>query len=175
MKLIDADKLPHYDGTALSAAAVASAVENAPTIDVESLITQHEDIGYERGYRDGYAEAWEVLDDAEPVEFEWCHDCKEYDQNAHCCHRWTKVIRTTVNDLKTQGYEPVKHGKWIENKGGFGWYCSECKKYDYYAYCWSSENEKYELQDTYCPNCGSKMDVPDTDVGKMEDKDEEIF
>ena len=67
MKIIDADKLPHYDGTALSAVAVARAVENASTIDAESLITQHEDIGYERGYRDGYAEAWEVLDDAEPV------------------------------------------------------------------------------------------------------------
>jgi len=33
MKLIDTDKLPHYDGTALSAVAVARAVENAPTID----------------------------------------------------------------------------------------------------------------------------------------------
>jgi len=67
MALIDTDKLPHYDGTALSAVEVARAVENAQTIDIESLITQHEDIGYERGYRDGYAEAWEVLDDAKPV------------------------------------------------------------------------------------------------------------
>ena len=60
--------------------------------------------------------------------------------------------------IKEMNGESVKHGKWIENKGGFGWYCSECKKYDYYAYCWSSENEKYELQDNYCPNCGAKMD-----------------
>ena len=67
MGLIDTDKLPHYDGTALSAVEVARAVEDAQTIDIESLIIQHEDIGYERGYRDGYAEAWEMLDDAEPV------------------------------------------------------------------------------------------------------------
>ena len=42
----------------------------------------------------------------EPEEFEWCHDCKEYDQEKHCCHRWTKVIRQTVEEVKN-------HGKWI--------------------------------------------------------------
>ena len=34
--------------------------------------------------------------------FEWCHDCKEYDQEAHCCHRWSKVIRTTITDNKAE-------------------------------------------------------------------------
>lgn len=33
MRLIDADTLPKFTGTALSAADVAMAVENAPTID----------------------------------------------------------------------------------------------------------------------------------------------
>lgn len=37
----------------------------------------------------------------EPEEFEWCHDCKEYDTEKHCCHRWTKVIRQTVEKMKT--------------------------------------------------------------------------
>lgn len=32
-------------------------------------------------------------------EFEWCTDCKEYDQEAHCCHRYTKVIRQAVSEL----------------------------------------------------------------------------
>ena len=41
----------------------------------------------------------------EPEEFEWCHDCKEYDQEKHCCHRWTKVIRQTVEELKSQQSE----------------------------------------------------------------------
>lgn len=35
-------------------------------------------------------------------EFEWCHDCKEYDQEKHCCHRWTKVIRQTIVEVKQQ-------------------------------------------------------------------------
>ena len=36
----------------------------------------------------------------EQEEFEWCRDCAEYDQIAHCCHRWTKVIRQTVAEMK---------------------------------------------------------------------------
>lgn len=42
--------------------------------------------------------------------FEWCHDCKEYDQEAHCCHRWTKTIRKTVDELK-QSAQPEP--QWI--------------------------------------------------------------
>ena len=34
MRLIDEDTLPKYDGTALSAVAVARAVEEAPSIDI---------------------------------------------------------------------------------------------------------------------------------------------
>ena len=44
----------------------------------------------------------------EQEEFKWCRDCAEYDQMAHCCHRWTKVIRQTVEELK-QEYR----GEWI--------------------------------------------------------------
>ena len=32
--------------------------------------------------------------------FEWCTDCKEYDQEKHCCHRFTKVIREAVGEMK---------------------------------------------------------------------------
>ena len=44
-------------------------------------------------------------------EFEWCHDCKEYDQEAHCCHRWTKVIRNTVEELKIIHCRDCKFGE----------------------------------------------------------------
>ena len=44
--------------------------------------------------------------DAELEVFEFCasgkNPCKEYDQQNHCCHRWTKVIRQTVEDVKQQ-------------------------------------------------------------------------
>lgn len=47
----------------------------------------------------------EKLDDCPLIEmddseWEWCHNCKEYDQESHCCHRWTKVIRQTVAELE---------------------------------------------------------------------------
>jgi hypothetical protein len=42
----------------------------------------------------------------EPEEFEWCNGCKEYDQEKHCCHRWTKVIRKTVAELKQSQWIP---------------------------------------------------------------------
>lgn len=41
----------------------------------------------------------------EPQTFEWCTDCKEYDQEKHCCHRWSKVIRNTVEEMKQQPCE----------------------------------------------------------------------
>ena len=31
---------------------------------------------------------------------EWCTDCKEYDQERHCCPRFNKVIRETVEEYK---------------------------------------------------------------------------
>jgi len=46
----------------------------------------------------------------EPLEqksqtFKWCTDCKEYDQEKHCCHRWSKVIRDTVEEMKQEYIE----------------------------------------------------------------------
>lgn len=36
----------------------------------------------------------------EPQTFKWCAGCREYDQEKHCCHRWSKVIRNTVEEMK---------------------------------------------------------------------------
>lgn len=41
----------------------------------------------------------------EPQSFKWCTDCKEYDQEKHCCHRWSKVIRNTVEEMKQEYIE----------------------------------------------------------------------
>ena len=75
--------------------------------------------------------------------FEWCHDCKEYDQDAHCCHRWTKQIRQTVEEIKAQRQQ----GEWIDqHENGHGFWvgtCNQCGK----------ENHV----DNYCPNCGARM------------------
>ena len=49
----------------------------------------------------------DTLEEGEQKSFEWCDGCKEYDQEQHCCHRWTKVIRETVDDLKMNQWIPV--------------------------------------------------------------------
>ena len=61
-----------------------------------------------------------ALPSAEEESFEWCTDCKEYDQEKHCCHRWTKVIRNTVEEIRNeQRWIPVserlpdKSGKYL--------------------------------------------------------------
>lgn len=41
----------------------------------------------------------------EPQTFKWCTDCKEYDQEKHCCPRWSKVIRDTVEEMKQEYIE----------------------------------------------------------------------
>ena len=41
----------------------------------------------------------------EPQTFKWCTDCREYDQEKHCCHRWSKAIRDTVEEMKQEYIE----------------------------------------------------------------------
>ena len=46
-----------------------------------------------------------ALPSAEEESFEWCNNCKEYDQEKHCCHRWTKVIRNTVEEIRNEQHK----------------------------------------------------------------------
>lgn len=81
----------------------------------------------------------------EQEEFEWCHDCKEYDQEQHCCHRWTKVIRQTVEELKAQKPEKTAIVEDFGHPCGTYGYCSNCG-----GYCVNEE--------PYCPHCGAKVE-----------------
>ena len=40
------------------------------------------------------------LPSAQPEADEWCHDCKEYDKEHHCCPRWNRVIKTALADAQ---------------------------------------------------------------------------
>ena len=60
-----ADAFNNRDNGMFWTGGIEKAIDEVPTVDVESLIAKHEDIGYEKGYRDGYAEA--LTDNAEPV------------------------------------------------------------------------------------------------------------
>ncbi len=43
------------------------------------------------------------LPSAQPELNEWCHDCKEYDKEHHCCPRWNRVIKTALADAEPKG------------------------------------------------------------------------
>ena len=64
------------------------------------------------------------LPSAEEESFEWCDTCKEYDQEKHCCHRWTKVIRNTVEELKVVRCKDCKYAEYIDDVQSL--WCTEC-------------------------------------------------
>ena len=93
MRLIDADEL--YKAMFHGVAEIIPEDERSPE-------------SYKRGWNDALES---VADksctptiDAEPVkresEWKWCHDCKEYDKENHCCHRWSTMIRDTLEEMQ---------------------------------------------------------------------------
>jgi len=68
-----------------------------------------------------------TLPSAQPEEFEWCTDCKEYDQERHCCPRWTKVIRNTVAELKQPQWIPCSERLPKHDETVLVWYRGETR------------------------------------------------
>lgn len=78
-------------------------------------------------------------------------------------HAWAKGLEPSqyIEIIPSADVAPVRHGRWIEytkviipepyNKWEQAWKCSECGFDDgFVAY-------------NFCPNCGAKMDIPDTE------------
>ena len=90
----------------------------------------------------------EQMPSAQPNLDEWCTDCKEYDHEKHCCPRFNKVIRDTLNEV-----EPMrKRGTWMHDKDDvlISGYCSCCG--------WESIIMETDVADMpFCPNCGADM------------------
>lgn len=84
MRLIDADELP---------------ISSIDITDVGYYVSK-----YGQGIPAVY---WEDIQDAPTIEpeysmDEWCKDCKEYDQERHCCPRFNRVIRTAIDDAQPE-------------------------------------------------------------------------
>lgn len=66
---------------------------------------------------------------------EWCTDCKEYDNERHCCPRFNHVIRTTLQEVQAEQPEIIRcndclmHGVCRFELGlGLDGYCSQAER-----------------------------------------------
>jgi hypothetical protein len=81
-----------------------------PFVKKRLLETNYEGLGeddakeFEREFNEILNLATKALEQ-EPRTFKWCTDCREYDQEKHCCHRWSKAIRNTVEEMKQEYIE----------------------------------------------------------------------
>ena len=66
----------------------------------------------------------------EPDLDEWCEDCKEYDRERHCCPRFNRVIRETVDEVKETAEEDAIHDEYVRlhtpEVAALGLLCEEC-------------------------------------------------
>jgi hypothetical protein len=88
---------------------------------------------------------------------EWCHNCKEYDQEKHCCPRYNKVIRSAVEEMKQ-----TKTGHWIyEKRKRLINETDEGAEYvtDYWCKCSKCGGDfgYRKMKDAFCKYCGAKM------------------
>lgn len=87
-----------------------------------------------------------ALPSAQPGLDEWCHDCAEYDQERHCCPRFNRVIRETLEEMPMR-----KRGKWIMHIDDLfpeesTMECDQCH-----------EHQPVDIDDNFCPHCGADM------------------
>ena len=95
-----------------------------------------------RCWQMGWLKKYELND------FEWCTDCKEYDQENHCCHRWTKVIRQTVEEMKNRWkWIPVTEA--LPNNEEYDWVLGQIRETDS-GYLWIPRQVEYrEIKDDW--------------------------
>jgi hypothetical protein len=83
--------------------------------------------------------------------FEWCDGCKEYDQEQHCCHRFTKVIRQAVAEMKVVHCIDCQHSEY-DSVYGERWchYNGKAEVVDDYHFCRDGERKDDKVT---CDNC----------------------
>ena len=101
-----------------------------------------------------YPKMWDeinALPSAEEESFEWCVGCKEYDQEKHCCHRYSKVIRQAFEEMKVVHCIDCKHSEY-DSAYGERWchYNGKAEVVDDYHYCRDGEKKDDEVT---CENC----------------------
>ena len=116
----------------ISIRAVIDVIEDFPHGDVWNVESMEEMI-----------DRIKQLPSAEEESFEWCTDCKEYDQEAHCCHRWSKMIRKTVEEMKLVHCIDCQHSEYDSVYGERGChYNGKAEVVDDYHFCRDGERRE---------------------------------
>lgn len=72
--------------------------------------------------------------------FEWCTDCKEYDQEQHCCHRWSKMIQKTIEEMQIVHCIDCQYSEYDEvYKDRYCHYNGKAEVVDDFHYCRDGE------------------------------------
>ena len=72
--------------------------------------------------------------------FEWCDGCKEYDQEQHCCHRFTKVIRHAFAEMKIVHCHECQYSEYDDvYKDRYCHYNGKAEVVDDFHYCRDGE------------------------------------
>lgn len=122
------------------------------TIKIEPEDIKVLDDAFETGWNEALS-CVNMLPSAQPEYHfdEWCTDCKEYDNERHCCPRFNQVIRTTLQEVQ----EAWKKGTWKREishyDGAYHLYCSCCGE------CCGITIDKLNREWNFCPNCGADM------------------
>lgn len=124
----------------ISRRAVIDVIEDFPHGDVWNVESMEEMI-----------DRIKQLPSAEEESFEWCTDCKEYDQESHCCHRYSKMIRKTVEEMRIVHCIDCRHSEYDEvYKDRYCHYNGKAEVVDDYHFCRDGEKKD---DDVTCDNC----------------------
>lgn len=80
------------------------------------------------------------------------------------------AVYKEILDYPAADVAPVRHGRWVIKRDAMGTEYTICNACGLGFYNENSAGfERLDLRNCgYCPGCGAKMDVPDTDVGERD-------
>lgn len=88
-----------------------------------------------------------------------CERCNE-EMSESPCEPSECFIREVIKTFSAADVAPVRHGRWICIRKGYGEYeCSVCHGVD--SDCSDYYGTHVVTEQDYCPNCGSRMDGDD--------------
>ena len=90
---------------------------------------------------------------------QFCERCNE-EMSESPCEPSECFAREVIIGVPAVGVAPVRHGRWICIRKGYGEYeCSVCHGVD--SDCSDYYGTHVVTEQDYCPNCGSRMDGDD--------------